>query len=320
MAQGQGHQLVIGLFEEDNGSYGQDPGTPDGTKLYIDEFTLSATQEYDEDSGVPGRDPDSPLPGVIDCGGSIKPKLSPENVGTLIKHALGVDTPTGVGPYTHTITVGDLPTGLTFDKDMGARLANADRYEKFNGCRVASMALEFTGNSQPTLTFELKGAKSTLPGSALDATLTDNGNTKFSLFNGTVEEGGSPAGDVMSGSLSYTNNLDEDGYAINDAGIRSSLDEGKVGVSGTITARFKTKALLDKAINNTETSLKFVLSQGDGLGSSGNGYLEFHCQKVVLKRKSPEVSGPHGIMVSLDYVGYGSSALQCVLKNALATI
>jgi len=318
MPQGQGHQLAVNLYDET--AYGVDPGTPSATKLYIDEFGVVAGQGYDEDNSVADRYPDAPLPGVIDVTGAIKPKLSAENIGTLLKHALGSVATAGTGPYAHTITIGDLPAGMVVEKDMGSKLSGAARYEKFNGDKVSGFSFEFGGNAQPSLSFDIQGAKSTLASSPLDATPTDNGNTRFSLFHASVEEGGSASAIVTAASLSFTNNLNGDGYAVNDNGIRSTLDEGKVGVSGEITARFENETLLNKAINNTESSLKFILSRGDGLGSVGNGYLEIECATLVFSRNSPAIEGPTGIMVKLGFVGYGANACKTVLKNQLAAI
>ena len=62
------------------------------------------------------------------------------------------------------------------------------------------------------------------------------------------------------------------------------------------------------------------MSRGDGLGSAGNESIEFYCATLEYERKSPPIEGPKGVLQTLSFKAYGTTALQVILKNAVATI
>jgi len=102
-----------------------------------------------------------------------------------------------------------------------------------------------------------------------------------------------------------------------------ALPEGFSTVSGTITALFESDALLTKAINGTESSLKIALSRGTGLGSAGNEYMELFVQQLQFERTSAPIEGPNGLLLTMPFQAYisgSTSALQAVVKNTVSSI
>ena len=65
------------------------------------------------------------------AGGTASIELTYENCGMWVKHVLGAAATTGSSPYTHTYTLGTLPTGLTIENVRGTGTS-----EIFEGCRV----------------------------------------------------------------------------------------------------------------------------------------------------------------------------------------
>ncbi len=319
MGQPFGSNLIVALYEET--AYGQNPGTPSGKKLPVRSFGVKAAQGLDDNNTL-GRTRVKPGRGNVDVAGPIGTDLYPGAFSTLLKHALGQVSTSGAGPYTHTLTLGSLPVGLLLEKDHGSQIADASRYEYFNGCRIASLKLGFPQQGWPTADFAIKGAKQTLAASPLDATLDDLGHSPFHSFEASIQEGGSACAIATSVDLNIDNGLDESVYAIGSQN-RRALHEGFATVSGTLTALFEDMALLNKAINGTESSLKITLSRGTGLGSSGNESMEFLVQQLLYERTSPPVEGPHGLLVTLPFKAYrvgANNGLQATIKNALATI
>jgi len=322
MPQARGSQLTVALFEES--VYGVDPGAPAGKKTYVKAFTGGAGQALLTPETLTGtRTRSLPERGNIDVAFALPVELSAENHGTLLKHALGVVVTTGAGPYSHVISPGALPAGMVVERDFGANITGSGRYEKFNGARIGSMDIEIPQNGYLGAVFNFVGAKSALGSAPLDAVLDDTGHTPFSTFRATaVLEGGFAITIIKSAKIKLDNDLDADGYTINPAapGTRSQLPEGFSTVTGEIVAVFDSPALLTKAVNGTPSSLIFQFSRGDGTGTVGNEFIHINITNLVFERKSPEVPGPKGVVVTLPFQGYGAAQLQVTLRNMQATI
>ena len=322
MPQARGSQTTIAIYEES--TYGADPGTPVGQKVYFTSCGVKASQSLlDSETLTGSRERSAPDQGNINVAGPLAQELSAQSIGTLLKHTMGTNATTGAGPYVHTMTLGDLPTSFVLEKDYGSNISGSGRYQRYNGCRINGAAMTFPQEGPCTVSFDIVGSKETADSSPLDASLDDNGHTTFFATAMSLEEGGASIATVKESSLNIDNALDQDGYTVGQGGIRSELSEGFATISGSLTAVFDSTTLLNKAINGTETSLKVILSRGDGLGSAGNESIEVFAQQMMYERTSPEISGPGGILVQLSFKGYisgSTSALQITLKNAVATI
>lgn len=322
MPQARGSQLTVALYDET--TYGADPGTPAGTLLYVKSCGLAATRGLtDNETIYSNRSAPKPARGKVDVAGPLPCDIYPQAFAKLLKHALGSVATSGVGPYTHVITIGSaLPVGMLIEKDHGSNIADASRYEKFNGCRVGEASFTFPQEGWPSASFTLRGAKSTLAAAPLDATLDDLGHSPFHAFEASIQEGGSALAIATAIDFKIANGLDENGYAIGTA-ERRNLHEGRAPVSGTLTAMFENQTLLNKAIAGTESSLKITLSRGDGLGSANNESIEFYVPNLMYELTGTPVEGPGGVLVKMPFKAYRSGAnlgLQITVKNAVATL
>ena len=322
MAQARGSQATIALFEED--TYGDDPGTPDGQKMYVTSFGLAKQQNrIDSETLTNSRGRSEPFLGNVNASGSVAMELGSESIGTLMKHLMGANTTSGSDPYVHTMLVGDLPTSLTLEVDYGSALTGSGRFLKYNGCRINSAQFEFPTEGACTASFDVVGSDGTPAAAALDATLTDNGHTTFSSFSASLEEGGSTIANVKTVSLTVANDLDQGSYVIGGGGVRGSLPEQFVTVSGTLTAVFDDLGLMTKALADTETTLKISVSRGSGDGSAGNESIEFFIQQMKYDPTTPSVQGPGGIEITLPFKAYKTGSdlgLQVIVKNEVATV
>lgn len=322
MPQARGSQSAVAIFDES--TYATDPGAPDGTKLYIVDSGLRAAQSLlNPNTLTSTRARSRPKRGNINASGALNTEISAENIGKILKHAMGANTTTGAGPYTHTLTIGSLPVGMVLEHDYGSNISGSGRYEKFNGGRVRNASFNFPQEGYCTASFDILGAKRTLGSAPLDATVTDNGHTPFSAFEATIQEGGASIAMVTQLQFSIDNDLDDSVYCIGGAGQRRALPEGFATINGTLTALFEDATLITKGINDTASSIKLTLSRGTGLGSSGNESIEFFLQNLVYEQTSPGIPGPRGLLITLPFVGFitgGVSPLQVIVKNAVATI
>lgn len=323
MAQARGTQATFALFEES--TYGTDPGSPAGQVLYASSFGLAKSQNRQNSNVLTAsRGRVEPYLGNVNVAGTLATEIGAESMGTILKHLMGANTTTGANPYSHAMTIGDLPTSLLLEVDYGSNISGTGRYVKYNGCRLNSATFDFPTEGACTASFDVVGAQATLASTPLDASLTDNGHTTFSSFSAAIEEGGSSIATVKSVNLQVANELDQQaGYVIGGGGVRGNLPEGFSSLSGTLVAVFDSVSLMTKALGDTETSLKVTLSRGDGLGSAGNESIEFFVQQMKYEPTTPPVNGPEGIEISLPFFAYKSGAdlgLAITVKNAVATI
>lgn len=326
MPQARGSLSTIGLYEET--VFGADPSTPAGKKLYFTSESISAKQNLLDPSTITGsRTRIKPVLGNFDVSGTLNVELGAENHGTLLKHALGAVSTTGANPYTHVITLADLPVGMVLEKDFGSAISGSGRFEKLNGCRVGGVTFSFPTEGFVTGAFDIVGAASALASATIDAGagLDDSGNTPFSSFSAAILEGGSAIATVTAVEIRLDNGLDTGVYAIGGAGARRALPEGFAAVSGSVTTLFESAALLTKARASTDTQLKITLSRGTGDGSAGNESIEFLVKEMVYEVNSPVIEGPAGLSVQLGFRGFKASGgtdygLKITVKNAIATI
>jgi len=222
--------------------------------------------------------------------------------------------------YTHVITPGpSLPAGLTFEMDYGELLTN--RYAAYKGCRINSLDIDIPTEGPVMMTANLQGREVVPDDTSLDDTPADYGHAPFSAFNGTIQEGGSTIATVTTAKLTINNDLDTASYTIAGDGKRAELPEGLCKISGTITALFADETLMNKSLNGTESSLKFILQRGTGAGTAGNEYVSFYMPTLVYEPVTPPVRGPKGVLITLNFHAYyasaGSEAIRVTVKNQI---
>lgn len=322
MAQPRGTKTAVAIYDET--AYGVAPGAPDGRKLYYTAFNVAMKQALLQSKTLSAvRAMRQPALGNIDVAGSLSCELAPENLGYLLKHLMGTDTPSGAGPYTHVFTISDLPTSFLLEKDNSSAIAGAGRFEQNLGCRVAQARFSFPAEGYPEVTFDIRGASQTPAAAVLDASLTDTGCSPLSSAQVTqVLEAGGGITTVLSSEITISNDLDDGQFVLGGAGKRVDLPEGFAMVSGQLRARFTDTTLLNKAIAGTETALKIVVQRGTGAGSAGNEYFDIEVKAMRYEPASAPIEGPRGLILPLNFQGYVSGAdlgLKITTKTPQAT-
>jgi hypothetical protein len=270
------------------------------------------------------RDAQKPARGNQNVAGDITFELAP-CYARLFYHALGTVSTTGAGaPYTHTYKVSDLPAGITLEKQF-LDLTPA-QYFRYNGCKVNNIKMTVKPEGFIECTAAMAGALHTVTTTSFDsAPVTQNFNP-WDGFGASLQEGGTTISVVTSFDFTINNNLDETVYVLDGTGQRYSLPEGIVKVDGTLTALFDSMTQYNKAVNNTETSLQIVLTQGDGTGgSAGNEKLTINIPELLFAPDSPVISGPTGVMVNLPFTAYynddaAASSVKFTLLSPLSSV
>jgi hypothetical protein len=318
--QASGYKFRGTFFEEY--VYGVEPSNPEGFKFYATRYTLGRQQNLLQSAlltGLPGEaEPDG---GNVNPSGDLETELNAEWIVPLLKHTFGEIDTTGVGPYTHVLTPGDLPAGgLTFEGDQGPPITTG-RYERVWGVRPATMNVVFPqGDGYITVAWGLRGRNTGLYDVALDAAPLDLvPRSMTSLHARLLEEGGVESAIVTSLNINYSNGLDEDVFALGGGGLRAELPEGRRTVSGSMEVLVRNTTLLAKAQALTETSLKIRAYRGTGDGTANNGSVEFFIPKLKLEPTSIPTDTPQGKRVTFNYRGYQTVAetplYQVTVKN-----
>lgn len=267
------------------------------------------------------RNPVEPVRGNKAIGGAFNCELS-AYVERLLFFAFGGCSTTGSGPYTHTFTIGSLPS---FGYEKG--FTDIGKLFLYNGCKISKMDVNCPQEGFISFNFDIMGAKETVKNVPFDDDAIVDPFSPFDAFGAQITRDATVLADVTAIDFSLDNSLDGGNYAIDrtNPGERVSLPARKASVKGNVTAFFQDTALYDLAVANTETTIELDFQRGTGDGSLGNEKLTFFMDEVKFQPKSPAIPGDEGIKIELAFEAYYSnasaaSALRAVLKNAQATV
>lgn len=310
-AQGTNSRLVQG-FET---TFNTLPGTPAGVIMPIMSSTIKSSQNMTDSAIIRGRrDPAPPIRGNIDVAGTVKVPIDPIAFGYWLKLMFGAPTTTGeAAPYKHVFKIGNtmpsafLEQGFT---DIGV-------YELFTGVMASKCSISFGGDGELSANIDVMGCKETINSTASVASPTEVTLTPFGQFESSIKENDVAIAIVTGCDLQFDFGLDGDTYAIGGQGFRAAIDEGLCTVSGTVTAFFEDKTLLEKAISGTETSIELALTEG-------TNSLVIKLPEVLYQRNSAEIAGSKGVNISLPFKAYYSnstdaSAVVATLTTSQAT-
>ena len=292
-------------------AYGQTPALTVGYNMPFNQSKIAIAQNLIDSTTISGRrDQEQPAIGNIDVSGSVVVPIDQVGFGFWLRAMFGNPATTGSGdPYTHVFKVTGRQPSLVLEQQY----PDSPAYEMYNGCKVNQFSFTYGGDSELTANFNILGAKRTISAVPITAPLTDISLQKFSNFQGTIEEGGSQLAIVTEASLTAEFGLDGNTYTIGGGGYRTDLPEGVLQVFGSIKAFFVDAVLLNKAVNNTKSSLKFKFA-------SATHSLEFFMEEVTFQQSSPGIETDKGIMLHLPFKafyasGAGGSAIVAKLVN-----
>lgn len=227
-------------------------------------------------------------------GGDVPFELSYGSFDDFLEATLGgtwtADTP-AVG--TDQLQVGVNRRSFTIER-IFANLA-VPEYHRYTGCEINSFNLSVAPESIITGTFNVMGQDNVLDTVIVTGATYPAGTTTepFDSFSGVINEGGSAIGVVTSLDMTLENGLTPLFVVGSDVTEEPSI--GKSRVTGTITAFFQDKTLLEKFINETSSSLNFTL-----LDPAGNQY-DFTFPNIIYTGGQPDVSGEGEVTIALPF-------------------
>lgn len=192
---------------------------------------------------------------------------------------------------------------------MEVAYTDISQFHVYNGLIVNSMALSVTTDATVTGTFNLVGLDMTPGGTTIDnlGGYTPVGAKRsFDSFSGTIQEGGGAIAIVTAIELNIENGLTPAKIIGQDTPV--DYFDGRCNVTGTLSAFFENGTLLAKFLNETPSSLQFVLTDPDA------NTLTVDVPRIIYTGGSAPVSGEAGITIALPFQAVYDSVEQTALK------
>lgn len=261
-----------------------------------------------------GRDPLPPSKDAITADGDVVVPIDARYLGVRLKALFGAPTTTGASvPYSHEFQSGawSLPS---FAIETG--MPEVPKYGMCPGCKANSINWTMQRSGLVTATVNVIAQGEDKASSSSAGPLEQMAVQRFSAFNGSIKRSGSQLANIVSGQLTYSNNLDRVETIRSDGKI-DGLDEAMAMLSGEITVRFADQTLLDQAVNGTSAEFEF----GYEIDADTKFTLTAHA--VYLPKPKQTIEGPAGIEATFSWqaaqTDAGGRMATATLINDVAT-
>jgi hypothetical protein len=234
-------------------SYGVTPATPafkmirhNGTTLALSKNTYQSAELRADRQITDMRH------GTRKVGGNITSELSGAAFDDFLQAA------TGGAWATNVLKAGVTRQSFTIERDF----ADIGQYLRYTGVEFDGFDIDVKAEGIVPIVFTVMG-KDQVSDTAIIAGATYAAaptNKPYDGFSGTIKEGGSVIAVLTEVKATLKNNL----AALYVVGSASTLEPsiGKSMLSGTVTAYFQDTMMLNKFVNETESSIEFTLTDG----------------------------------------------------------
>ena len=272
-------------------TYGVTPATPTMTPLRLNTTSLGLSKDSFQSQELRSdRQISDFRHGNKQVGGDIVSELSYGTYDELLEAALGgtwdIDAPiTGTDQLKVGVDIGSFT--------IRRRFTDISQVQVFTGVQFTGISL--TVNDQITsLTFNTLG-KGMSTTDIIGATVSSASTTSpFSgLDVGSINEGGSPIAAITEISLSLDNGL-QAAFALGSPETTEPTP-GRSNLTGSVTAYFQNQTLLNKFLNETESSIDFTVTDG-----AGND-LKFIIPRIKYSGGQPDVGGEGVILLTMPF-------------------
>ena len=287
MAFAQGSRSSLSYIAET--SFGTTPSTPTFANLPINSHSLDLTKDRVEGNEIQAdRMTRVDRHGNKQAGGSIEVDLRKGDYDELLESAFFNSYATNV------LKVGTTPKFFTIE-DAANDIA---QFRLFTGMAVSTASFSIAPNQMVTATFDMVGKGMTqagTTGSTGGTPTASTTNSPFDSYSGTITDGGSGISIVTSIDFSLSNSLAP--TFVVGADNAQSLEFGSAVVEGTMTVYYEDETLINKFLNETESSI--TVSVDDPTGS--NAYT-FEFPRVKYNGASVPLQSPQSRLITLPFV------------------
>jgi len=269
--------------------WGVTPATPTWTPICYNTCSIGIAKETIEDDCLTAnRQVKGLVTGTREANGDIGSRLEYGAFDALLEAALG-------GTWTaDVLKVGTVERSFTFEKRFNI---GTDEYHRFTGEKVNTLAISIQPNANVALTFGMMGKDidsanlTTQVAGSTDNTASTN--TPFNSFTGSITEGGGGTAIVTGLDINLANGYESAFALMQTTGIESVAAKSRV--TGTVTAYYESKALYEKFLNDTSSSISVTLEDVDG------NTLLVNLPNIKYTGGNPDVSGEGPVTVALDF-------------------
>jgi len=208
--------------------------------------------------------------------------------GTLTDEAAG-DTVTIAGPSI--LKGGTTRRYFTFER----LFTDLTQYLRYTGCEINTLSLDVQPNAMVTGGFGVVGLSADAASASAIAGATYGSATTSSpmdSFTGSIEDAGSAIAVVTQIQLDIDNGV-EPLFVVGQQGATGN-SIGRFAVTGTLTAYFDSVSLLNKFVNETESDLMFVTSDGT------NNY-RFRVPRIKYNGGQPDVADEGPVTLAMPF-------------------
>jgi hypothetical protein len=193
------------------------------------------------------------------------------------------------------LKAGIIRRSFSMQRDFSDFAAGGKRYHRFTGVEINKLSLQVTANQIIKATFSCIGKNmATFTTDVAGATHPAASTTKpMDSFTGQLIEGGVPLAVVTELTLNIDNGMEARFVVGSNTTISPSIKRSDI--TGTLTAYFEDSVLLDKFLNETESSLEFSLPDVDG------NSLTFLLPRLKYNDAPPDVKGDGPITISIPF-------------------
>ncbi|MGI0119687.1 phage tail tube protein [Zooshikella sp. RANM57] len=293
MADGSRHSMSLVLET----TPGQTPVKPEfepirhtGTTLALTKNTLQS-EEIRADRQITDL-----RHGAYQVSGDMSVELSYGSFDTILEATLcgtwQKDSPsTGVDE----LKVGTVRRSFTVERKFSDLEASANPYHRFTGVEFNSLKLQINADAMVKGTIGVIGRGMSTAGDAItDATYKEPATTSpLDSFTGSLKEAGKAIAVITEIQLNLENGLEARNVVGSKESIAPSINQSNV--SGQISAYFEDSTLINKFINEIESSIEFTLPDG-----AGNEYT-FILPRIKYTGGQPDVSGAGSIILTMPF-------------------
>ena len=287
MAFAQGSRSSLAYIAET--TFGTTPTTPTLANLPINSHSLDLTKDRVEGNEIQAdRMSRVDRHGNKQAGGSIEVDLRKGDYDELLESAFFNSYATDV------LKVGTTPKYFSMEDAAN----DVNQFRLFTGLAVSSVNFSIAPNQMVTSTFEMVGkgmTQAATTGSTGGAPTASSTNSPFDSYSGTISDGGAGISIVTSIDFSLTNSLAP--TFVVGADNAQSLEFGRAVVEGTMTVYYEDQTLINKFLNETESSIEVSIDDPTG----ANPYT-FLFPRVKYNGASVPLQNPQSRLITLPFV------------------
>jgi hypothetical protein len=284
----QGSRTRLALVEES--SFGATPSNPSLTEIPYTSHSLNLTKERVQGNDIlQDRIPRVDRHGNRSAAGDISVDLRDTDFDSLIESAFFSSFGTSGSA---SMTIGTSPKFFTIEDSAN----DITQFRQFTGMAVSQMAISIAPNQMVQATFSMVGKDMTQAQTALDGNpASPSGGEPFDSYSGSINEGGSSIAIITSLDFTLSNSLSPTNVVGSDT--TPQLEFGRAVVEGTVTAYYEDETLIDKFLNETETSLDITLDD-----PSSGSTLQFEMNSVKYNGADVPVADPQSRIITIPFV------------------